>query len=82
MVANFILSPATPDRNPTEYCWKTTREEVTSIKSFKNIKILREELDEFWEKNTFNIKVTLFKTVTIDQTYCEIIDFMKKRCIS
>ena len=33
----LLLPPATPDRNPTEYCWKTAREQLTSIKSFKNI---------------------------------------------
>jgi len=41
-----LFPPATPDRNPTEYCWKITREDLTSIKSFKNIKVLKEELDE------------------------------------
>lgn len=33
----LYFPPATPDRNLTEYCWKTTRRELTSIKSFKNI---------------------------------------------
>lgn len=49
---------ATPDRNPTEYCWKATREDLTSIKSFKNIEALKEGLDEFWEKHTFTHKMS------------------------
>jgi len=44
--------------NPTEYCWKITREDVTSIKSFKKIKVLKEELGEFWEKHTFTHKMS------------------------
>ncbi len=54
----MFFPPATPDRNPTEYCWRTTREELTSIKSFKNIKVLKEELDEFWEKHRFTHKMS------------------------
>jgi putative transposase len=45
--------PATPDRNPTEFCWKTTRREFTSIISFKNVNMLKEGLEEFWDKHTF-----------------------------
>ncbi|MDD3874707.1 MAG: IS630 family transposase, partial [Methanosarcina sp.] len=33
------------------------REELTSIKSFKNIKVLKEELDEFWEGHIFTHKM-------------------------
>ena len=63
----LYFPPATPDRNPTEYCWKTTRENLTSIKSFKNIEVLKEELDEFWEKHTFTHKMSHYlKMVTID----------------
>ena len=54
----MFFPPATPDRNPTEYCWKTTREELTSIKSFKNIKVLKEELDEFWDRHIFTHKMS------------------------
>ena len=43
----LFFPPATSDRNPTEYCWETTREDLTLIKSFKNIKVLKEELKEF-----------------------------------
>ena len=53
-----LFPTATPDRNPTEYCWKITREDFTSIKSFKNIKVLKEELGEFWEKHTFTHKMS------------------------
>ena len=53
----LFFPPATPDRNPTEHCWKTTREDLTSIKLFKNIEALKEELDEFWEKHTFTHKM-------------------------
>ena len=54
----LLFPPATPDRNPTEYCWKITREDLTSIKSFKNLKVLKEELDEFWDKHTFTHKMS------------------------
>jgi putative transposase len=54
----LLFPPATPDRNPTEYCWKMTREDLTSTKSFKNVKVLKEELDEFWEKHTFTHKMS------------------------
>jgi hypothetical protein len=37
---------------------KATREELTSIKSFKNIKVLKEEQKEFWEKHTFTHKMS------------------------
>lgn len=53
-----LFPPATPDRNPTEYCWKITREDLTSIKSFKNLKVLKEELDEYWEKHSFTHKMS------------------------
>lgn len=43
----MYFPPATPDRNPTEYCWKAIREDVTLIKSFKNIEALKEELHEY-----------------------------------
>lgn len=46
----LLFPPATPD------CWKMTREDLTSIKSFKNVKVLKEELDEFWEKHAFTTK--------------------------
>jgi len=49
---------ATPDRNPTEYCWKITREDLTSIKSFKNTKILKEELHQYWDKHAFTHKMS------------------------
>lgn len=53
-----FFPPATPDRNPTEYCWRTTREELTSIKSFKNVKVLKEELDDFWGRHIFTHKMS------------------------
>ncbi len=28
----LYFPPATPERNPKKYCWKTTREELTSVK--------------------------------------------------
>jgi len=54
----LYFSPATPDRNPTEECWKTTRGELTSRKSFKNIEALKKELKEFWEKHAFTHKMS------------------------
>ena len=54
----LLFPPATPDRNPTEFCWKITREDLTSIISFKNVKGLKEELDEYWGKHTFTHKMS------------------------
>lgn len=54
----LFFPPATPDKNPTEDCWKTTREELTSIKSFKNVKVLKEEMDGFWERHIFTHKMS------------------------
>jgi putative transposase len=54
----IFFHTATPDRNPTEYCWKMTRENLTSIKSLKNIEALKEEMNEFWEKHTFKHKMS------------------------
>jgi transposase len=54
----LLFLPATPDRNPAEYCWKITREDLTSIKSFKNLKVLKEELDEYWGKHSFTHKMS------------------------
>jgi transposase len=54
----LLFPPATPNRNPIEYCWKMTRQDLTSIKSFKNVKVLKKELDEFWEKYTFTHKMS------------------------
>jgi len=54
----LFFPPVTPYRNPTEYCWKTTREDLMSIKSFKNVKVLKEELDEFGEKHIFTHKMS------------------------
>lgn len=54
----FYFPPATPDRNPTEFCWKRTRELRTSIKSFINVKVLIEELAEFWEDQPFTHKMS------------------------
>jgi putative transposase len=48
---------ATPDRNPTEYCWKTTREDLTSIKSFKNIKVLNLPFKEMRFLPKFSLKI-------------------------
>jgi putative transposase len=53
-----LFPPATPDRNPTEFCWKMTRKDLTSIKSFKNVTELKEELGKFWEKHTFTHKMS------------------------
>jgi hypothetical protein len=44
--------------NQTEYCWETTLGKLTSIKSLKNAKLLREELNEFWEEHTFTHKAS------------------------
>jgi len=35
-----------------------TREDLMSIKSFKNLKVLKKELGEYWEKHPFRHKMS------------------------
>lgn len=41
------------DLNPTEFCWKLTREEITANKSHNSEKELFDNLVSFWEKQPF-----------------------------
>ncbi|MCK5177132.1 MAG: hypothetical protein KAQ92_05380 [Candidatus Aenigmarchaeota archaeon] len=49
---------AAPDRNPTEFCWKRTRELFTSLISFDSIEQMTEGLGDFWEKHVFTHNVS------------------------
>lgn len=42
------------DLNPTEFCWKVTREEVTANESHNSKKELYEHLENFWRKHFFS----------------------------
>ena len=45
------------DLNPTEFCWKITREEVTANESHNSKKELYEHLESFWRKHLFTHNV-------------------------
>lgn len=49
---------AAPDRNPTEFCWKKTREECVSTNSFNTKKELLTGLMDFWKEFTFTHKIS------------------------
>jgi len=65
VVSNIVFPPITPDRNPTKILLENEKGKVISIKSFKYIKVLGEEWDEFWEKYIFIKNVKLFKIMII-----------------
>ncbi len=50
--------PVTLNRSQIKYCWKTIGEMLTSIKLVKIIKILSEEINEFWDKRKFIRKIS------------------------
>lgn len=45
------------DLNPTEFCWKITREEVTANESHNNEEELYQHLASFWKKHVFKHNV-------------------------
>lgn len=45
------------DLNPTEFCWKITRDEVTSNESHDSEKNLYNHLEMFWRNHKFRHKV-------------------------
>ena len=46
----FFIPPYSPDLNPIELCWKTTRKEVTHNRYFSTIKELEDKLDAYFKK--------------------------------
>lgn len=66
MVMNYLSRENIPymffptgasDLNPTELCWKITREEVTANESHDSEKQLYEHLESFWKNHKFTHKV-------------------------
>jgi len=47
------LPPYSPEMNPTEECWRQTRMNLTTNRSFNNIKEMQEELVEFFDSQKF-----------------------------
>ena len=54
------FSTAAPDKNPTEFCWKRTRQELLELYSFSTKKNLLESLSKLWEKGFFTHKVSRY----------------------
>jgi len=50
------FSTAAPDKNPVEFCWKRTRQELLQLYSFPNKKKLLSSLTELWTKDFFTHK--------------------------
>lgn len=47
------FSTAAPDKNPTEFCWKRTRQELLQVYSFSTKDKLLESLAHLWKKGFF-----------------------------
>ncbi len=47
------FSTAAPDKNPVEFCWKRTRQELLQLYSFSKKKDLLRSLDNLWIKGFF-----------------------------
>ena len=47
------FSTAAPDKNPVEFCWKRTRQELLQLYSFSKKKDLLKSLDNLWESGFF-----------------------------
>lgn len=52
------FSTAAPDRNPVEFCWKRTRQELLQLYSFSKKKDLLSSLDNLWEKGFFKHNIS------------------------
>lgn len=52
------FSTAAPDKNPTEFCWKRTRQELLQLFTFKSKKALLESLSKLWTNGFFTHKTT------------------------
>jgi len=54
----YMLFPTgASDLNPTEFCWKITREEVTANESHDSEEELYRHLEAFWRKHSFKHEV-------------------------
>ena len=53
-----FLPPYCPELNPIETCWKTTRHKITNSKHYPNIEILQKNLEIFWDKYFFKLKMS------------------------
>lgn len=49
----MFFPPGSSDLNPTEFCWKLTREDVTANKSHNSEKELLGNLESYWDKKSF-----------------------------
>jgi putative transposase len=54
------FSTAAPDKNPVEFCWKRTRQELLQLYSFSNKKDLLKNLSELWKDGFFTHKITKY----------------------
>lgn len=52
------FSTAAPDRNPVEFCWKRTRQQLLQLYSFSNKKDLLINLEKLWKKDFFTHKIS------------------------
>ena len=52
------FSTAAPDKNPVEFCWKRTRQELLQLYSFSKKKDLLESLSNLWKKGFFTHNIS------------------------
>ena len=52
------FSTAAPDKNPVEFCWKRTRQELLQLYSFSKKKDLLNSLGKLWTKGFFTHKLS------------------------
>lgn len=52
------LPPYSPELNPIETCWKTTRARITNSNCFKTLDSLQEKLENFWNRHFFTQKIS------------------------
>jgi len=57
------FSTAAPDKNPTEFCWKRTRQELLQLYSFVNKKELLISLNILWKDGFFRHKLSNYLSV-------------------
>lgn len=53
----FYLPTACPDVNPTEECWRLTRQNVTANTAFDSVDMLKSSLRAIWNKQKFQHKI-------------------------
>ena len=54
------FSTAAPDKNPVEFCWKRTRQELLQLYSFPNKKRLLKSLEKLWKKGFFTHELSRY----------------------